>query len=499
MNENLSKSKYCKGIQCKKILWLDKYKPDEKVDTARKSVLENGSRVGILAKGLFGKYEDIQYCEDLSLMIQRTNELLKNKPNIITEASFEYNNNFCSVDILKNDIDGVEIYEVKSSTDISKIYYDDVSYQYYILTNLGLNVKKASIVYINRDYIRHGSLDIHKLFNIEDVTDLAKSNLLDIKNNIENINNFLYKYNQDNEPKIPLSISCFDPYPCSYWQYCTKALPKPNVFDIASMKKEEKIKYYDLGLISFDDLKNININPKYLEQINFELENLEPKINKEAITKLMDSLKYPLYFIDYETIQLAVPEYEGTKPYQQLPFQYSLHIIRDEDAKTIEHKEFLAQIDDKDFLRHFAESMIKDIPDNGSVIIYNNSFEPSRNKELARMFPDLADELYRINSQIVDFLVPFRRRDYYMKEFEGSYSIKKVLPALYPDDSELDYHSLPVVHNGEEASDTFLSLKGKSKEEQEKLRNGLLVYCKLDTLAMVKIWEKFKEILNKLM
>ena len=497
MNENLSKSKYCKGIQCKKILWLDKYKPDEKVDTARKSVLENGSRVGILAKGLFGKYEDIPYSEDLSLMIQRTNELLKNKPNIITEASFEYNHNFCSVDILKNDIDGVEIYEVKSSSDISQIYYDDVFYQYYVLTNLGLNVKKASIVYINRDYIRYGDLDIHKLFNIEDVTDLAKSNLPNIKNNIDDINNFINKYNKDNEPEVPLSISCFEPYLCSYWQYCTKALPKPNVFDIAKMKTINKLKYYNLGLIRFDDFKNTDINPKYLEQINFELENLEPKINKEAIKNLMDSLKYPLYFIDYETFQLAVPEYEGTKPYQQLPFQYSLHIIRDEDAKTIEHKEFLAQIDDKDFLRHFAQSMIKDIPDNGSVIIYNNSFEPSRNRELARMFPDLADELNRINSQIVDFLVPFRRRDYYMKEFEGSYSIKKVLPALYPDDSELDYHSLPVVHNGEEASDTFLSLKGKSKEEQETLRNGLLVYCKLDTLAMVKIWEKFKEILNK--
>ena len=139
------------------------------------------------------------------------------------------------------------------------------------------------------------------------------------------------------------------------------------------MKTINKLKYYNLGLISFDDLKNNNMNPKFLEQINFELENLEPKINKEAIKNLMDSLKYPLYFIDYETIQLAVPEYEGTKPYQQLPFQYSLHIIRNEDSKTIEHKEFLAQIDDKDFLRHFAQSMIKDIPDNGSVIIYNSS------------------------------------------------------------------------------------------------------------------------------
>lgn len=226
-----------------------------------------------------------------------------NKPNIITEASFEYNHNFCSVDILKNDIDGVEIYEVKSSSDISQIYYDDVFYQYYVLTNLGLNVKKVSIVYINKNYIRHGALDIHKLFNIEDVTDLAKSNLPNIKNNIDDINNFINKYNKDNEPEVPLSISCFEPYLCSYWQYCTKALPKPNVFDIANMKTINKLKYYNLGLIRFDDFKNTDINPKYLEQINFELENLEPKINKEAIKNLMDSLKYPLYFIEQETLR----------------------------------------------------------------------------------------------------------------------------------------------------------------------------------------------------
>ena len=211
--------------------------------------------------------------------------------------------------------------------------------------------------------------------------------------------------------------------------------------------------------------------------------------------ELLNSLKYPLYFIDFETFQLAIPEYEGTKPYQQLPFQYSLHII-EKEGTSIQHKEFLAEIDDKDFLRHFAESMIKDIPQNGSVIVYNMSFEHSRINELGEIFPDLKQELMRINNNMVDFLPPFKKRQYYMKEMEGSASIKKVLPALYPDDPELNYHNLPVVHNGEEASATFLSLQGKSKQEQEKLRKGLLVYCELDTYAMVKIWEKLKEVVG---
>ena len=210
----------------------------------------------------------------------------------------------------------------------------------------------------------------------------------------------------------------------------------------------------------------------------------------------MNSLKYPLYFIDYETYQLAIPELEGTKPYQQLPFQYSLHIIK-EKGVPIEHKEFLAEIDDPDYIRHFAESMIKDMPENGSVIIYNKSFEPARNNEIARMYPDLKVEMDRINSNIVDFLEPFKQRKYYTKEMHGSASIKAVLPALYPNDPELDYHNLPVVHNGGEASEAFLSLKNKSKEEQKEIRHGLLVYCELDTYAMVKLWEKFKEIIGE--
>jgi hypothetical protein len=495
-NIYLSKSRYCKARQCKKIIWLKKYKPEYAIQKARDIVLENGTKVGQLAKGLFGKYENIDFNENLNIMIDQTKKLLKNKPNIITEASFNYNNNFCSVDILKNDIDGVEIYEVKSSTEISDIYLDDVSYQYYILNNLEFNIKKACIVYINNKYVKQGNLELNKLFNIEDVTEIAKSKQQEIENNIYELNKYMEEH-MDNEPKDDIGIKCFKPYECEFWEYCTRNLPKPNVFDIkGGMHLDKKFeKYYD-GKISFNDLQNENINPKYLEQIDFELNNLQPKIDKDYIKEIIKALNYPLYFLDYETYQVAIPEIDGTRPYQQLPFQYSLHIIKEEGA-AIEHKEFLAEIEDKDFIRHFAENLIKDIPDNGSVIIYNRAFEPARNKEIAEMYPDLKDELERINCNMIDFLEPFKQRKYYTKEMQGSASIKYVLPALYQKDSELDYHNLPVVHNGEEASEAFLSLKGKSKEKQKEIRNGLLVYCQLDTYAMVKIWMKFKEILSK--
>lgn len=492
----LSKSKYCKLVQCPKILWMNKYKSDVAVPTAREAVLANGTAVGELARNLFGDYTNIEFNTDLNIMVEDTKKMLKSKPNIITEASFNYDNNFCSVDILKNNLDGVEIYEVKSSTDVHDIYLDDASYQYFVLSNLGLNVKKVCIVYINKQYVRDKELEIEKLFNIQDITDIAKLKQDEIKKTIEMANKYMDEYNGDNEPNTDIGMHCFNPYKCEFWEYCTRNLPKPNVFDIGGgMHTSKKFEKYYEGKISFRDLQNENLNPKFLEQIDFELNNLKPKIEKEAIKGLMDSLKYPLYFIDYETYQLAIPEVEGTKPYQQLPFQYSLHIIKEKGA-SLQHKEFLAEIDDQNYIRHFAESMIKNMPENGSVIIYNKAFEPVRNNEIARMYPDLKDELERINSNIIDFMEPFKQRKYYTKEMHGSASIKAVLPALYPNDPELDYHNLPVVHNGGEASEAFLSLRNMSKEEQKEIRHGLLVYCELDTYAMVKIWEKLNEIVE---
>ena len=156
---HLSKIKYCKAVQCKKILWLDKYKEEEKITKANESILNNGTEIGKLARGLFGEYVNIQYNTDLSKMLQDTQTVIEDKVKIITEASFNYNNNFCSVDILRNKPDGLEIYEVKSSTEINDIYIADASYQYYVLSSLGYNVKKVSIVYVNNQYIRHGKLE----------------------------------------------------------------------------------------------------------------------------------------------------------------------------------------------------------------------------------------------------------------------------------------------------------------------------------------------------
>lgn len=492
----LSKSMYCNGVQCEKILWLNKYKPECSVSDTNDSIFEAGKHVGELAKEFFGDYEDISYDKNISERIEKTSQLLQNKPNIITEASFSYNNNFCSVDILKNDLDGVEIYEVKSSTQIKDIYIDDAAFQYFLLSHLGLTVKKVCIVYINNEYIRGKELNIKLLFNIEDITNITLQKQDEIRNNIDFINNFMQTHTKDDEPDKEIGTHCFNPYSCAFWDYCTKDLPTPNVFDISGMFKSKKFEKYYEGKISFKDLEYEDLNPKYLEQIDFELNNQEPKIEKEAIKNVLDSLKYPLYFIDYETCQYAIPEFEGTKAYQQIPFQYSLHIIKEPNA-PLEHKEYLAESEDKNIIKNFAENMIKDLSENGSVIVYNKAFEATRNKEIGEMYPDLKGEMERINSNMVDLMIPFKNRDYYTKEMKGSYSIKYVLPALYPDSPELDYSNLSLVHKGDEASNAFLSLKYKTLKEQKEIREALLKYCELDTYAMVKIWEKFKEIIDE--
>ena len=487
---NISKSLYCNYVQCKKMIWLNKYKPEEYIETKNDSVLQNGNEVGDLARRYFGSYSLVKYNEVLIKMIMETKDYLKQKKDIICEASFKFDNLFASIDILKIDEDGMNIYEVKSSSSLKDIYKDDASFQAYILKKLGFKVKSVNVMHINKEYVLHGDLDLNNYFEIEDITDIAIKKEKEIEENVKEINEIL---DNNKEPNVDIGLCCFEPYDCPFFKYCTKHLPEKNVFDVSGINKSKKFKYYYDGIVSFEDLKNEKLSDSALEQIDFDLNNKEPKINKEEIKKVLNKLKYPLYFLDYETCQLAIPFIEGTKPNQQLTFQYSLHILRDENSK-LEHREFLGDIEDKDFVRKFAESLIKDIPDDGSVIIYNKSFEPARNREIAKMYPEYKKDLDRINSNIVDFMEPFSKRYYYTKEMQGSHSIKYVLPALYPNDPELDYHNLPLVHNGGEASDTFLCMKGKTKEEKEEMRKGLLVYCKLDTLAMVKIYDKFKEV-----
>jgi len=485
----LSKSKYCNGIQCNKMLWLDKHKHEEKSEIKNQSILENGKEVGIVAKDLFGPHIDIEYNENLNIMLEETKKHLTKENVIITEASFVYENNFCSIDILKKIGNKYEIYEVKSSTDAKDIYFDDISYQAYVLTKLGYNITKASLVYINSNYERNGELDLKQLFIIEDVTDIAYDKLKEVENKIKEINEYM---EQVEEPKDDIGCHCMHPYECLFFKYCTKKLPEKNVFNIKRMQTKTKFNLYHNGIISYPDLLKENIDWKFKQQIEFDLYDRLPSINKEQINAFLKNLSYPLYFLDFETFQQAIPKYDGIKPYMQIPFQYSIHYLNSETS-TLEHKEYLAP-SGTDPRRELAENLVKDIPKNTCTIAYNMMFEKMVIKNLANSYPDLKGHLMNIHDNIKDLMIPFKDRDYYTKEMEGSYSIKYVLPALFPNDDSLNYHNLELIHNGSEAMSMYANLDNMSKEEQEKVRKSLLKYCELDTYAMVKIWEKLKNI-----
>ncbi len=488
---NLSKSKYCEGFQCKKLLWLEEHKSEVKEEKNNESIYETGTEVGKYAKNLFGPYINIEYNEHLNQMIEDTKKVLEKETICnITEASFLYNNNFCSVDILRKNNDKYEIYEVKSSTKVKDIYLEDASYQYYVLNNLGYKIEKTCIVYVNNKYIRKDKLDIHELFTIKDISDEVLSRQKDIE---ERINTFQKYLEQKEEPKEAIDMHCMEPYNCPYFSYCTATLPKPNIFSISGMQNKEKFKLYKDNIITYEDLIKENLKEKYLEQIDFELNNKSPKIEKIKLKKFLTTLKEPLYFLDFETFQQAIPLYEGVSPYEQIPFQYSLHYL--ENGKLY-HKEFLGEagIDPR---RSLAEQLIKDIPKDVCTLAYNMSFEKSVIKRLSIMYPDLSEHLMNIYDNIKDLMVPFYKREYYTKEMQGSYSIKYVLPALFPNDPSLNYHNLDEIHNGSEAMNAFSTLSELTKEEQEKRRNNLLKYCELDTYAMVKIYTKIKEVVGK--
>lgn len=492
-----SKSKYCLIWQCPKLLWLTKFKPELKPeDQALQVRFDTGNDVGDLAMGLFGDFREVTALkpdgsQDHGEMIRLTEEYLANGVENICEASFSYNGLYCAVDVLRKTPGGYAIYEVKSSTDVKPVYCADIAYQKYVLEHCGINVTGTYIVCIDNSYIRGEELDISKLFQIIDVADK-------VKDEMQNVEPLLIKaeqvYAMKTEPDTDIGGHCFEPYECAFRGHCEEKLPHPNVFDLYRINYDKALELYRQGKTGFDTLLHDGsiTNPKHLRQMLYAVSDQPDDIDKGSIKSFLSTLTYPLYFLDFETMQLAVPQFPGTRPYQQIPFQYSLHYIEREGGPLL-HKEFLAE-SGKDPRRAIAERLCEDIPEDVCVTAYNKTFECGRINELAEAFPDLAGHLLNIKNNIVDLIVPFRSGWYYNRAMGGNFSIKTVLPALFPNDPELDYHALEGIHNGTEAMTIFPQIQFMPPGEQQTTRHNLLKYCELDTFAMVKLWEKLKEV-----
>ena len=495
---HFSKSKYTSFIQCPKMLWLKTYHPELAVeDASAQDRMTKGNVVGDLAMGLFGDFEEMTVLDengkiDLGKMIENTKDAIKRGVENICEASFSHDGLYCAVDILRKEKDGYAIYEVKSSTEPKYIYIVDISYQKYVLEKCGVKVTGTYVVNIDSNYVYDGTLDIQKLFKITDVSALVEQEYG--IHSIEAVLDYAKRtLESKEEPTLDLSEGCQHPYPCAFWQYCTRHVPAPSVFDVYRMSYTKQLELYKQGITELKDvLASAKLNALQKQYIDYALNDNPAHVDKDGIQSFLDGLSYPLYFLDFESMQLTIPEYPNSKPYAQILFQYSLHYIETEDCE-IKHKEFLG-VSGEDPRRALAEQLVKDIPTDGSVIVFNETFEKTRIKELAELFPDLANELLRIRENIKDLLKPFRKGYYYTKAIGNSFSIKSILPAMFPDDPALDYHNLEGVHNGGEAMTIFPLIKDMPPAEQEIARRNLLKYCELDTYATVKIWQKLKEL-----
>lgn len=481
----ITKSQYCKGIQCPKILWMDENKPEESNAVLLESIMANGAIVGELARQYYGEYSLVEISFDKQEMVEQTRRFMEDGAESIAEASFLYNGHFCAVDLLHRNGNGWDIIEVKSSTHVSSIYEDDMSFQYYILSKCGVDIKCVYNMHINNTYVRHGDLDLKELFIMENYTDIAKSKFYEVEANILKI--CIYMESEE-EPCKDIDLCCVEPYECAYRKYCERHLSENTIFDVHGLNKKKKYLYYHHGVVSFEDIleQKPKMSAKQYMQVNATQNNVADIVNKQAIKEFLKTIVYPIYHLDFETFQQAVPEFEGGIPYAQIPFQYSLHIEHGDG--TLEHKEFLAQ-EGIDPRKSLAERLCEDIPMGAYCLAYNMSFEKQVLEKLADTFLELSVHILDIRSNMHDLMVPFRQGDYYSKSMKGSYSIKYVLPALCAGDPELDYHQLDEVHNGIEASYAYADLGKHSSEEIVVTRNNLLKYCRLDTLAMVKILE----------
>ncbi len=503
-NKGLSKSKYTKFRQCDKALWLRVYHPELAVEDPQTAArFQAGNEVGDLAMHLFGDYVEVTTLKadgalDLKAMLDKTQQCLTDGTQNICEASFTFEGCYCAVDILSKTDDGYAIYEVKSSSaseddegakkDKMEVYAQDIAYQRWVLTHCGVNVTGVYLVRLNSDYVRGEELDVSQLFITTDMTDYVAREYPHIEHFIDTARLTLQ---QQQEPEAELTKHCHKPYHCEFWNYCTQHIPHPSVFDLYKKRFDHKLSLYNKGKVTFDDIADEKLTDFQQTQVACTMSD-KTHIDHKGVREFMQQLSYPLYFLDFETMQVVIPQYPGTKPYQQITFQYSLHYIEKEGGPLL-HKEFLG-ISGEDPRRALAEQLCQDIPMNVCVTAYNKSFECTRIKELAQAFPDLSEHLLNIRDHIVDLWDPFKAGHYYVPAMGGSTSIKYVLPALWPNEPSLDYHNLDErCQNGGNAMTIFPQIKNMEPAEQAATRKALLAYCCLDTYAMVKVWERLKE------
>jgi hypothetical protein len=483
--QRISKSQFLKGLQCPKALWLYRHRPELKpeLSMAQQHLFDMGHEIGLLAQRYFGRGCEIvaQYYE-IDQAAELTQNAIARGENVIFEASAcSPDGAYSRIDILRQNRESAwDLIEVKGSTGVKDYHLDDMALQRYAFTQSGLDIGRSFLMHINNAYTRNGALDLKQLFTCEDCTGEVERRMRDMPYELARLIEIL---NQASEPEREVGGHCHSPFMCDYIEYCWEGVPEYSVYKMFSGWKLDEL--LGDGILDIADVpESFDTTPRQAIEIN-AFKNGRVHADHAAISEFLNQLRYPLYYLDYETVMPAVPLFDGTRPYQQLPFQFSLHVQKKRGG-PLEHIEFL-HTGQSDPRPEFVRALDACCGDGGAVVVYNKSFEANINAQLADAYPHFAQRLSSLNDRMVDLLVPFRSRHLYHPDMRGSASLKSVLPALVP---ELTYSAL-TIGDGATAAMMYLSCLRDAipKEEQEKIYRHLRKYCAQDTLAEAKLIE----------
>ena len=481
----ISKSKYLSGLQCYKLLWFYYNAKDQipAVDAQTQAIFDQGHLVGGLAKKLYpGGIEIAGAANDFGKILELSKEALRQRKPLF-EAAFKSGNAFARADIL-NPVgrSDWEIIEVKSSTEVKDVNLHDLALQRYAYEGVGLSITKCFILHINNEYVRKGEVEPKKLFTKTEVTKEIQALMKTVRPNLETMADVI---RQKRQPDVEIGTHCNDPYGCPLQELCWKFLPEHNPLTLYRFKKEKAFELIHEGHLEIRQLPpSVSLSDR--QQIQVEaLQSGKPHVDKEGLRDFLEGLKYPLYFHDFETFGTAIPLFDDVKPYEQIPFRFSLHIVEAE-GKEPKHESFLA--DGKSDPRpEILERLKKLLGNEGSIVAYNHSFEKDKLSKASVVFKKYAKWYEAIEPRFVDLLAPFKSFSYYHPDQCGSASIKAVLPAL----TGKSYEGLEIAEGGTASLEYLRVTFGEVDEkERKKVRQALETYCALDTEGMILIVDK---------
>lgn len=492
----LSKSDFLLYLKHPAWLWLKKHEPERlpPINAGLQRMFDEGHLFESYAESLFGDGTTLGFSGygEYATLPARTQAALTRGEQTLFQARFESGELTCITDVLTRHNDGYDLYEIKSSTKVKPEHLVDLAFQYLVLTRSGLKVERIFVVHVNNQYERAGEIDPKGITITTDVTEDVLNRLTQVEKDIEKALVVMHAPTMpDPSPRfVGLSAMC-------EWLPIYKALhpglPADSIYHLASPSSKLLGELEDQGIATIGQIPaEVKLSTKQSWQRETAISG-QPIIHAKRIAHFLDSLAYPLYFLDYETLGSVIPPFDGMRPYQQLPFQYSLHVIPSPSVTPI-HTEFLSTENSNP--AHALISQLKeDIGPTGTILTWNQSFEMGCHDTLAAMYSEHADFLHGLNERVRDLMEPFASGWYVDARFGGSASIKRVLPVLVP---KLSYGDL-AIHEGASAQAIWMetALEGKNAERKDQIMQDMRTYCQLDTLAMVEIYQSLIACMGK--